>query len=469
LNVVVIGAGPAGVMAALRAADLGASVTLVTRGGFGGMAATDGPVPVRSLAHAARLILGARQLATYGITVGEPQLDYARLLNRVREIVVDVAERSTLRREIDRLGVVVHEHVGTVHFVGPHAIEAESGIRLEAERIILCTGGAARRLSVPGAEWTATHSDAWSLTAVPPSLLVVGGGMTGLQVASIFHAFGSRVQVFQRGPRILPDEDHDVAAEVAAQLRASGMELREDFGNIDGFEKTAGGVRMRFSKDVRHDTVEAALVVVAIGWIADTKGLNLDAARIGLDSRGFVKVDEYLATSVPHVFAAGDVTGRSVLVPPAVLDAHVAATNAVRGPSVMSEERMIPMGGFTEPEYAHVGLTEEAARGRHDPVIGLVRFDEPVRTVIDGRTAGFCKLIADRATRKIIGCHVVGERAADLVQAVAMAMAGGLEVGALARMPLAFPTYVGILSRAAYRAARQIDPTLDVPAQRLEP
>src|SRR5215471_21433207 len=235
LNVVVIGAGPAGVMAALRAAELGASTTLVTRGAFGGMAATDGPVPVRSLAHAARLIRGAGQLTRYGITTGEPRLDYARLLDRVREIVGDVAGRSTLRREIDRLGVAVHEHAGAAHFVGPHVIEAESGLRLEAERIILCTGGTARRLTAPGAEWTATHSDAWSLTAVPPSLLVVGGGMTGLQVASIFHAFGSRVQVFQRGPRILPDEDHDVAAEVAAQLRASGMELREDFGDIDGF------------------------------------------------------------------------------------------------------------------------------------------------------------------------------------------------------------------------------------------
>src|SRR5262245_6250221 len=156
LNVVVIGAGPAGVMAALRAAELGASTTLVTRGALGGMAATDGPVPVRSLAHAARLIGGVRQLTSYGITVGEPRLDYARLLNRVREIVGDVAERSTLRREIDRLGVVVHEHVGTVRFVGPHAIEAESGLRLEAERFTLCTGGTARRLSVPGAQWAAS-------------------------------------------------------------------------------------------------------------------------------------------------------------------------------------------------------------------------------------------------------------------------------------------------------------------------
>ncbi|HKO22769.1 MAG TPA: FAD-dependent oxidoreductase, partial [Candidatus Eisenbacteria bacterium] len=270
MKVLVIGAGPAGVMAALRAAELGASVTLVARGAFGGMAATDGPVPVRTLAHAARLIRGARQLGRYGISVSEPRLDYARLLARAREIVGDVAKHSTLRSEVERLGVALHENVGTVRFVGPHAVEAENGLRFEADRFVLCAGGIARRLTVPGAEFTATHSDAWGLDEVPRSLLVVGGGMTGLQVASIFHAFGSRVQVFQRGPRILPDEDHDVAIEVAAQLRASGMEVREGFGGIDRFEKTADGVRMLFSKDGRQDTAEASLAVVAIGWMADT-------------------------------------------------------------------------------------------------------------------------------------------------------------------------------------------------------
>lgn len=467
MNVTVIGAGPAGVMAALRAAELGARTTLVTRGDFGGMAAHDGPVPVRTLAHAARLIQGARRLERYGIVAGEPQLDYARLLVRVREVIQEVAGQSTLRQEADRLGVQVYERAGDARFTDPHTIETGTGLRIEAERIVLCAGGRARRLQVPGAELTCTHSDAWSLSEVPPSLLVIGGGMTGLQVASIFHAFGSRVRLFQRGPRILPDDDRDVALEVASGLRASGMEVREGFGTIAAFERTPAGIRMNFSKDGRRESAEASLAVVAIGWEADTAGLSLPAAGIELDARGYVKVNEFLATSVPHIFAAGDITGRSVLVPPAVLDGHIAATNAVGGATVASDVRDIPMGGYTDPEYARVGLTEDLARRSHDVAIGMVRFDETTRTIIDGRTAGFCKLIADRVTRRVVGCHVVGERAADLVQAAALAMAGGIPVDALARMPLAFPTYVGILSRAAFRAAREIDPALGAAVHRV--
>ena len=451
-----IGAGPAGVMAALRAAELGAETTLVTRGEFGGMAANDGPIPVRTLAHAARSIRGARELARYGISAGEPRLDYARLLERVREVVGRVRDHSSLRAEADRLGVRLHERTGPVRFVGPHTVEAANGVRLEADRIILCTGGVARRLAVPGAELTATHSDAWSLAAVPASMLVVGGGMTGLQLASIFHAFGSSVTVFQRGPRILPDEDEDVAREVAVQLRASGIAIRDGFGSIERFEKTAAGVRMAYAKDGRRETAEAALVVTAVGWAADAASLDPAAAGVALDERGFVKVDEHLATTSPHVFAAGDVTGRSVLVPPAVSDAHAAATNAVRGTSLAPAAQPIPMGGFTDPEYAHVGLTEAEARRRSEVVVGVVRFDEVARTIIDGRTAGFCKLVVDRATKRIVGCHVVGDRAADIVQAVAIAMQGGLTAEDLARQSFAFPTYLGILGRAAYRTARTL-------------
>ena len=468
MRVVVIGAGPAGVMAALRAAELGARTTLVTRADFGGMAANDGPVPVRTLAHASRLMGLARQLPRYGITAGKPSLDYGALLTRVQEVVREVRDHSNLRADVERVGVTVHERVGTVRFVDAHTVEAESGLRLEAERIILCAGGTSRRLSVPGVELTGTHSHAWSLTAAPASILVVGGGMTGLQVASIFHAFGSKVLIFQRAPRILLEEDDDVANEVRTALRASGMELHEDFGDIEAFEKTAQGIRMIFSKDGRRDAAEATLAVVAIGWVADTAGLNLAAAGIELDSRGFVKVDEFLKTSTPHIFAAGDVTGRTMLVPPGVLDAHVAATNAVRGAGETRDDRPIPMGGFTDPEYAHVGMSETEARRGHEAVVGVVRFHETVRTIVDGHTRGFCKLIADRASRKILGCHVVGERAADMVQAVAIAIAGGIRVDELARVPLAFPTYVGILSRAAYRVARQIDPTLEAPAHRVE-
>src|SRR6516225_5792444 len=172
IDILVIGAGPAGVLAALRAADLGARTVLVTRAEFGGMAANDGPVPVRTLAHAARLIREARQLGLYGIRVIEPVLDYSRLIGRVREVIDDVRAHSSFRAQLDSLGVVVHEHAGLAHFADEHTIESESRLRLQAERIIVCTGGVSRRLSVPGFELTNTHSDAWGLTAVPPSMLV---------------------------------------------------------------------------------------------------------------------------------------------------------------------------------------------------------------------------------------------------------------------------------------------------------
>jgi pyruvate/2-oxoglutarate dehydrogenase complex dihydrolipoamide dehydrogenase (E3) component len=460
MEVIVIGAGPAGVIAARRAAELGAKTTLVTRGELGGSAANDGPVPVRTLAHAARLIRESRQLGQYGIVVSEPSLDYSRLLARVREVVDDVRAHSLPREDLDRLEVSVHENAGTVRFVDRHTVETEGGLQLHAEKFILCAGGTSRRLSVPGFELTATHSDAWGLTAAPPSILVVGAGATGVQVASIFNAFGSRVRLFQAGPRILPTEDEDVSAAVAAAFRASGIVVSESFGSIDSFERTPSGVRMVFSKDGTRHSAEAALAVVAVGWVADTAGLNLAAADVEADRRGYVRVDPYLRTSAAHVFAAGDITGRLMLVPQATHDGFVAATNAVRGATATLGDQVSPIGSFTEPEYAQVGLTEAKARETCDAVVTVVRFDETARTIIDGRTTGFCKLITDRATCRILGCHVVGDRAVEIVQVVAIAMAAGMRVDDLARVPLSFPTYAGMLGRAAYRAACQLN--LDV-------
>src|SRR5215468_6462405 len=248
-DVIVIGGGPAGMLAALSAAALGVRTVLVTRGAFGGMAANDGPIPVRALSQSARLIRDARQLAQYGITVSEPVLDYRRLLARVREVVDDVDAHIAARDRIDALGVTIHEHAGSARFVDPHTIVTTAGLRLRAEKIIICTGGVSRQLPVPGFEFTSTHSDAWRLTAVPPSMLVIGGGDTGLQVASIFNAFGSRVQLFEGGPRILATEDEDVAAAVRMAFCESGMVVRENFGSIESFEKTPNGVRMTFSKN----------------------------------------------------------------------------------------------------------------------------------------------------------------------------------------------------------------------------
>jgi dihydrolipoamide dehydrogenase len=168
-------------------------------------------------------------------------------------------------------------------------------------------------------------------------------------------------------------------------------------------------------------------------------------------------VDEYLRTSTPHIFAAGDITGRLMLVPQAIRDGFVSATNAVRGPTLTIGSPVSPIGSFTDPEYAQVGLTEAKARKTHDVETTMIRFDSTTRTIIDGHKIGFCKLIVERDTHRILGCHVVGERAVEITQVAGIVIAAGMPVDDLAQIPLSFPTYAGILARAAGSAARKLN------------
>ena len=207
---------------------------------------------------------------------------------------------------------------------------------------------------------------------------------------------------------------------------------------------------------------------MAVGWVADTPGLSLAAASVATNQQGFVKVDEYLRSSTPHIFAAGDITGRLMLVPQAIRDGFVSATNAVRGPTMTIGNPVSPIGSFTDPEYAQVGLTEAKARKTHDVETAMIRFDSTTRTIIDGHKIGFCKLIVDRTTCKILGCHVVGERAVEITQVAAIAIAAKMRVDELAHIPLSFPTYAGILARVAASAARELNLKVDWQAHQAE-
>ena len=457
-DVVVVGAGPAGVVAALRAARLGAKTALITRDQFGGMAANDGPVPVRTLAQAARLIREARQLPLYGIVGGEPSLDYARLLARVRDVTEDARQHTLLRDDLEQAGVRIYEQAGPARFGDAHIVESDNAPRLYAGKVVLCTGGTSRPLAVP----VRLDRDAQRRVApssVPPSLLVIGAGATGVQVASISMRSAHTFILFKIAPRILMSEDEEVSAAVRAALAGSGVQIVEDAGTIDRFEPARAGVRLIHSAGGAQQSIDATLAVVAAGWVAATAGLNLDRAGVQTDPRGYVQVDTHLRTAVPHVFAAGDVTGRAMVVHEAVRQGLVAATNAVLGPTTVLPSQVGPIGSFTDPEYASAGLTEAAARETRDVVVVTVRFDSLPRPIIDGRPAGFCKLIVDRERHAILGCHVVGERAVELAQLAAIAMAAEMPVEQLALVPFSFPTYANALGRAAIVAAVKLDHT----------
>lgn len=456
LDVVVIGGGPAGVVAAVRAARLGARTALVTRDALGGMAAHDGPVPVRTLAHAARLMREARQLPRYGVRAGEPTLDYVRLLDRVGEVTAEVGAHSVLRRELQESNVAIHEDAGPARFIGPHVVESERAPQLRAEKVIICTGGESRRLDLPGFDLTSTHSDAWQLSSTPPSMLVVGAGATGVQVASIFNAFGSRVTLLDAAPRILMSEDEDVSAAISSGLETAGIRVVVDFGSLGRFERCPTGVRLIYEKEGAQDLIDATVAVVAVGWMANTVGLDLAVAGVQTDQRGYVAVDSQCRTTAPHIFAAGDVTGNRMVVHEAAREAYLAASNAVLGSALTLSTEVSPIGSFTDPEYASVGLTEASARATRDVIVATQRFDSMPRPIIDGRSAGFCKLIVDRQLHTILGCHIVGERAVELAQLAAIAMASGMKVEQLALVPFSFPTYANAMGRAAVAAAGRL-------------
>lgn len=456
-EVLVLGGGPAGVFAALRAADLGAATTLLTSGALGGMAAVDGPVPVRTMAHAARLMREVGQLGLYGIRTAEARLDYATLLRRVREIVAAVQSQSTLRNELERAGTVIRENAGPCRFVDARTVETAAGQSFTAEKILICVGGKPRRLNVPGAGLVATHSDAWSLGSVPRSMLVIGGGATGLQVASIFAAFGTRVELFEAASRLLPREDEDVASAVAQGFRDRGIIVHEAFGSITGIERAGPTIRMNLSDAGRVRTAEAELAVSAVGWCVDAEELALSAAGVATDKRGYIAVDEHGQTSAPGIYAAGDVTGVAMLAPQAMQQGYVAASAALGFPELATARQIVPVGSFTDPEYARAGMTESEALQSAYAMSVSVPFKASTRPIIDGRTFGFCKLIADRSSRRILGCSVVGDRAVDIVQVAAVAMAADMRVDRLAYFPLSFPTYAGVLSQAAARLTYRLN------------
>jgi pyruvate/2-oxoglutarate dehydrogenase complex dihydrolipoamide dehydrogenase (E3) component len=454
-DVIVIGGGPAGVVAALRARELGASVALVERGDLGGSCVNDGCVPLRVLARAARLMRNATQFKAYGLLGTTPTIDFPQLLQQAGQIICDVHANKQLCENLGNAGINIFTNTGYAHFIDEHTIALADGHQLQAEKFIICVGGYSRKLDFPGAAHAMSFNDIWTLATLPRRAVIVGASATGCQFASILAAFGTQVTLLDRSPRILNTADELISREIMGAFCKRGITVVTGMEAIEQIDRLSDGLCLHYRQNGETYQQMTDIILLAIGWPANTSPLNLQAAGVQTE-RGYVLVDERLQTSAPHIFAAGDVTGLTMLVQSADHQARIAAENAVLGHDRTFVHKGIPFGGFTDPEYAGVGLTEAQAQAEHDCAVAVVNYTELDRAVIDGRTQGSFKLIVSRDTRRILGAHVVGEQALEVVQIVAATMKMGGRVEDLARLKIAYPTFTAIVGIAARRLAREL-------------
>jgi pyruvate/2-oxoglutarate dehydrogenase complex dihydrolipoamide dehydrogenase (E3) component len=454
MRLLILGGGPAGAAAALQARELNADVTLLESKRVGGTSINEGPAPVRTLARAARLARDAGSWETFGLKGARPEIDLAAVLANARRVALYAHEKKHLAEYIRSTGVELIEGVGPAQFLDQHTVGVADGRTWQADKIIIAVGGHGRVLPVPGAELGLTYSDIWTLKQLPATVAVVGGAATGCQLASILEDFGCQVYLLELAPRLIPQEDEDIAVALAAAFQQQCTTVITG-AETERLEKTPGGIQLHYRKQERPASLTVDAVFFAAGWPGNVDSLNLAAAH-AVTERSYIPVNDYLQSNVPHIFAAGDINGQSMLVQSARYEGRIAAENAVLGPYRHFTHEIVPSGSFTDPEYASVGLTEAQARQQYDCAVAVVHYDDLLRPVIDAHPEGFCKLIVERPRRYILGAHVIGEYSVEIIQMVAACMASGMRVEQLAELQLAYPTFTEAVGLAAQKLVRDL-------------
>ena len=447
-RIVIIGAGMGGYVAAIRAAQLGANVTLIEGAAVGGLCLNWGCIPSKSLLACAELAQKIRKAGEFGITItGAVTYDLARMVERKNKIVAGLVKgvRTLLKtwnvELIEGRGALVS--ATTVRVVKPDGTETT----LQADAIIVGTGTTAPALPNLALDGTRIISsrEALDLTALPGSLLIVGGGVEGCEFASLFSALGTKVTLVEMLPRILSTEDEEVSALLAAELKKQGVTILTNAR----VEKAAAGADGVSTTLADGNTVASARVLVSIGRRFNTGGLGLEEAGIQIGRRGEILVNERMETSVPGVYAIGDVTGKAMLAHVASAQGKVAVRNILGRPATMSYE-VVPAGIFTFPEVGRVGLTEQEARQRGMEIkVGKFRPIGLGKAHASGETTGLMKIITEAKTGRIAGVHLVGSHAADLIHEAAVAMQMGATAETLAETIHAHPTMPEGLMEAA--------------------
>ncbi len=457
-NLVVIGAGTAGLVAAAGAAGLGARVALIERELMGGDCLNVGCVPSKALLRAARVVGDARTAGQFGVGVpGPPMVDFGKVMERMRRLRAELSPIDSAAR-FRSLGVDVY--FGQAVFTGRDSVSVE-GRTLRFKKAVIATGARAAAPPIPGLSVAGylTNETVFSLTTLPQRLAIVGGGPIGCELAQAFARFGARVHVVQMGPRLLGREDPEAVQLVQLALARDGVRIMGGT-RVEKVERGPNGKVLHLQGGAAS-TLEVDEILVAVGRAPNVEGLGLEAAGVAYDRTAGVRVDDRLRTTNHRIFAAGDVCTALKFTHHSDFQARVVIQNALFLGRARASALVVPRCTYTDPEVAHVGVTAEEAKARGQRVRTFVQQLADVdRARLDGETEGFVKVHVAEGGDRLVGATIVARHAGEMLPELTMALVQGIGLGALAKVIHTYPTQAEAIRKLgdAYNRTRLTPP-----------
>jgi len=438
-NLVVIGAGTAGLVTAAGAAGLGAKVALVERQLLGGDCLNVGCVPSKAIIRSGRAAFDVKEAGPFGVRVGKPvEIDFPAVMERVRKLRADLSPNDSAQR-FTKLGVDVF--LGQARFAGPESIEV-AGQTLRFKRAVIATGARAGEPPIPGLAEAGylTNETVFNLTQCPARLAVIGGGPIGCELAQAFQRLGSQVSLLHKHAHLLDREDMDAAALVQKAFVREGIALHLN-ANITRVERNGAGKVIWYEAHGKEESLVVDEILAGAGRAPNVEGLNLETVGVQYDPRKGVLVNDCLQTSNPLIYGAGDVCLAWKFTHAADFSARIVIQNALFLGRKKASALTMPWCTYTDPEIAHVGLYEREARERGIEVDTYVReFKDVDRAVLDGEVDGFVKFHVRKGHDEILGATIVARHAGEMISEISVAMAGQVGLGKLASVIHPYPT-----------------------------
>ena len=448
-DVLVIGGGPAGYVAAIRAAQLGKEVTLVERAELGGICLNHGCIPSKALITAANFVHKIPKWEEFGISVGDVNIDSEKLQAWKEGISEKLS--SGVGQLLKHNGIQVVEGSASFQSSKKVLVESDHGTQaIEFKQCIIATGS--RSIEVPGFEFDEDivigSRHALKLQEIPNELIVIGGGYIGLELGTVYAKLGSKVTVVEMMDQILPGMDPELTRLVARNLKKLGVEVHTKT-KAKELRKSKNGAEVVIETAKGEETLKADKVLVSVGRRPNSEALHVEKAKVELDEKGFIKIDDQLRTTNPKIFAIGDVAGQPMLAHKASHEGLVAAA-LVAGQPAGADWVTVPAVIFTDPEIASAGLTEDEAKAQgYEVIVGKFPFSALGRAMTTNETDGFVKMIADKASEVVLGVHIVGPEASNLISEAALAIEMGARLEDIALTIHPHPTLPESLMEAA--------------------